>query len=63
MSRSANAMQALTFQSRIEQENRTEKFANKNGTVLTSAVFAYLINSISVVAPMPIRSVYPLDLP
>ena len=47
MSRSANAMQALTFQSRIEQENLTEEFANKNGTVLTSAVFAYLVISVN----------------
>lgn len=45
MSRSANAMQALTLCSRIEQENLTEEFANKNGTVLTSAVFAYFVIS------------------
>ena len=45
MSRSANAMQALTLLSRIEQENLNEEFANKNGTVLNSAVFAYSVIS------------------
>ena len=61
MSRSANAMQALTFQSRIEQGNRTEELVSKNGAVFACLVVS--INSISVAAPMPIRSAYPLDLP